>query len=258
MEERLPPSDPTKDDRPPLPPPPAAAADLETYVVQIPRDQIYRVPPPEHARIYEHYHKRTSPNNHKTTTCRKTLCWAAAVPILLIAAAVIAVLAIRATLYNPTSPEFSVAAIQARNLDQPVKDHRHLPEFDVTLRAGNPNPRLFVSYKEGGEASLVFKNQKIGQGQILSTVEQPPNGGSADFPVVLYGNGPPPLSPEIKKSLIDGATEKSMVVTIEVPMEINSWVRNERKDIKISCNFRVKNSLMNKTKISSQECRTEF
>ncbi|KAK6150407.1 hypothetical protein DH2020_015339 [Rehmannia glutinosa] len=188
----------------------------------------------------------------------ENLCWAAAVPILLIAAAVIAVLAIRATLYNPTSPEFSVAAIQARNLDQPVKDHRHRPEFDVTLRAGYPNPRLSVSYKEGGEASLVFKNQKIGQGQILSTVEQPPNGGSVDFPVVLYGNGPPPLSPEIKKSLIDGATEKSMVVTIEVPMEINSWVRNERKDIKISCNFRVKNSLMNKTKISSQECRTEF
>ncbi|KAI3451137.1 hypothetical protein Pfo_007802 [Paulownia fortunei] len=252
MEERLPPSDHTKDEPPPPPPPPPAASSLETYVVQIPRNQIYRVPPPEHARFLEQYHNR-KPSNQQTT-CRGTLFWTAIPVVLLGIIAGIAVLAIRATLYSPTSPEFAVTRIQGRNLEQPLKGKSRRPEFDITLQANNRNTRMSVSYQGGGEASLVFKNQKIGEGGIPSTIKQEPNGGAIDFPVVLFGM---PLSMEIKKSL-NSATEKSMALMIEVPMEMKSWVRNERMDMKISCDFRVRNSLMNKTKISFQECRTEF
>ncbi|KAL6575978.1 hypothetical protein OROHE_000449 [Orobanche hederae] len=253
MEERLPPSGPTKGHPPPLPPPPSS--DLETYVVQIPRDQIYRIPPPEHARIVERHLNRGS--NNPAKTFRRTLCWAAAIPIILIAAAVVAVFAIRATLYNPTPPVFAVARIQAKNLEHPSNPHR-LPGFNLTLRAENPNARLSVSYGGGtGEASLVYRNHKIGQGKIRSTIKQDPGGEAIDFPVALVGNGAA-LSPEIEKGLINESTEKAMAMKIEVAIEMSSWVRNERKNIKISCDFRVKNLLTNKNKISFQECRTEF
>ncbi|KAL6552172.1 hypothetical protein OROGR_008326 [Orobanche gracilis] len=253
MEERLPSYGPTNDHPPSLPPP--TEADLETYVVQIPRDQIYRIPPPEHARIVERYLDRGS--NNPTTTCRRTLCWAATIPIILTVVALVAVFAIRATLYNPTPPVFAVARIHAKNLEHP-SNPRRLPEFDLTLLAENPNARLSVSYGGGtGEASLVYRNHKIGKGKIRSTIRQDPGGRAIDFPVALVGNGVA-MSPEIEKGLINGSTEKSMAMKIEVAIEMNSWVRNELKNIKISCDFRVKNLLTNKNKISFQECRTEF
>lgn len=116
---------------------------------------------------------------------------------------------------------------------------------------------MSVSYQGGGEASLVFKNTKIGQEKnVPLTIKEWTNGVAIDFAVVLVGNGVP-LSKEIKKSLND-EKEKSMELKIELPVEMNSWVRNERMDMKISCDLRVRNSLMNKTKISFQECRTEF
>ncbi|KAL6527028.1 hypothetical protein OROGR_016118 [Orobanche gracilis] len=203
----------------------------------------------------ERYLNRGS--NNPSTTCRRTLCWAAAIPIILIAAAVVAVFAIRATLYNPTPPVFAVARIQAKNMEHP-SNPRRLSGFDLTLRAENPNARLLVSYRGGtGEVSLVYKNHKIGQGKIRSTINQDPGGGAIEFPVALVGNGAE-MSPEIEKGLINGSTEKSMAMKIEVAIEMSSWVRNEQKNIKISCDFRVKNLLTNKNKILFQECRTEF
>ncbi|KAL7143996.1 hypothetical protein ABFS83_08G228800 [Erythranthe nasuta] len=253
MEERVPPSD-----KPPLPPPPTTASSLETYVVQIPRDQIYRVPPPEHALIVE-THKRNSSDQQKT--CRRPICWILFPVFLLFAVVFAAVMIARATLYTPVPPEFTVTRVMGRNLAPPPKgggggSHRQ-PEFDVTLRAKNPNARMSVSYLAGGQASLVFKSKKIGKGAaVRSAVRQEPGGGDVDFPVVLAGNGAA-LTAEIEKSL-DGAAEKSMVLQIQAAAEMNSWARNERRDLKINCELKVKNSFMNKTKISFQDCRTEF
>ncbi|PIN26757.1 hypothetical protein CDL12_00476 [Handroanthus impetiginosus] len=237
MEERRPPSDDAKDLSLPLPPPPRPAH-LETYVVQIPRDQIYRIPPPEHARIVED-HTRNSTLKNKSP--RNTF-FLIALPVLLVGLiAVIAVLAIRATLYNPTSPEFAVTSFQGKN-----------SEYDVTLRVKSTNPRMSVSLQGGGQASLYFKNQKIGKGGIRSTVEEDPNGGGAavDVPLVLSGKGMI-LSKEIKKRLND-TSEKSMALKMETTVEMNSWLRNEQINLKITCDLKVK-----KTRISFQECHTE-
>ncbi|KAL3630200.1 hypothetical protein CASFOL_023184 [Castilleja foliolosa] len=249
MEERLPPPAPTKG-HPSLPLPPAAAhvaRELETYVVQIPRDQIHRVPPPEHARIVESHHNRLANNPAKHH--RKTFCYATVISILLVSLAIITIVAIRATLYNPMPLAFTVVRVQAKNLENASKNHKR-PEFDVTLRAENPNKRLSVSYKGGSEeASLVYKNKKIGQGKIRPTVGD-------DLLVMMAGNAAA-LSPEIEKSL-NGTMEKSMTMMMEVVIEMKSWVRNESKNLKISCDFKVKNSLANNNKISFQECLTEF
>lgn len=249
MEERLPPLD-TAKEKPPLPPPPApSAASLETYVVQVPRDQIYRVPPPEHARIVEDHTRNLT---EKKQTCRTPVLWIILPAVILFVLTLTVVMAIRATLYNPTPPEVTISRVQGKNLVQ------GRPEFDVTLRADNPNTRMSVSYRGSspGSSTLVFKNEKIAVGGIPSGVRLDSGSDGVDFPVVLAGNGAA-LTAEMKKRLNDVA-EKAMALKFEVAMEMKSWVRNEEKQLKVSCDFKVKNSLTGKNKISSQDCSTEF
>lgn len=215
---------------------PPASAPLETYVVQVPRDQIYRVPPPEHALKIEE-HKRNSLNQNAN---RRSLICSLVIPILLIAALVgVAILTVRATLYAPTPPEFAVTGIQGKDLEQ-----RRTPEFKATVQAKNRNARMSVVYKGGGEATLFFKNREIGRGKIGS-------GGGGDLAVVLAGNG---VSTEMRKGLSDDK-EKSMGLKFELRVEMKSWVKNEGMDMIISCDFRVRNSFVNVTDISFQQCK---
>lgn len=251
MEERFQPSSDDAKDKSLHPPPGAASSALATYVVQIPRDQIYRVPPPEHARIIED-HTRNSSTQKKGR--RGIFCWLIVPAVLLAISIGIATYALRATLYDAKSPEFTVTGIQAKNLGV---NARRPPEYDVTLEATNPNTRMSVSYEAGKEATLVFKNKKIGKGGLKSKVNQESGTAAVDVHVVLSGNGVS-LEAGTKKSLNDGPSEKLMVLNFDVTVEIMSWVRNERKNLNISCEFKVRNSLTSKAKISSQECSAEL
>ncbi|KAL8476148.1 hypothetical protein ACS0TY_028711 [Phlomoides rotata] len=239
MEERLPASD----DSATNPPPPASS--LETYVVQVPRDQIYRVPPPEHALKIEE-HTRNSENQEAN---RQSRISSIAIPIVLISVlAVIAIITVRATVYRPTAPEFTVTGIQGKGLA-----NGRSPEFKITIQARSRNTRLSASYKGAGETALLFKNKEIGQGRIGSAAVEEGTGGVAELAMVLAGNAAA-MTPEMKKSLTDDK-EKSMEVNVELTVEMKSWMRNQSMDMMISCDFRVRNSLMNVTQISFQECK---
>ncbi|CDY15843.1 BnaA04g12680D [Brassica napus] len=50
-------------------PPPHSIPELETYVVQVPRDQVYWTPPPEHAKYVEE--RRNNPEKNKKNGCSK-------------------------------------------------------------------------------------------------------------------------------------------------------------------------------------------
>ncbi|KAJ0979075.1 hypothetical protein J5N97_014549 [Dioscorea zingiberensis] len=65
MEDRIHPEPPSVG--PPPPPPPSKPDEKShprsgTYVIKIPKDQIYRVPPPENATLYESYTRRATSN----------------------------------------------------------------------------------------------------------------------------------------------------------------------------------------------------
>ncbi|XP_073295730.1 NDR1/HIN1-like protein 13 [Primulina huaijiensis] len=248
------------------------ANDRGTYVVQIPRNQVYRIPPPENAHIVEQ-HTRNFPQ--KTNKCgfSRLFCWLLLIFILLGIVAGMALLALRATMYNPKSPEFEVVQFLSKNLEQPplnknnttntnththTHTHTHTPEYDITLHATNPNEKMSVSFLGTGESSLVFKNKKIGHGGAPSSAtEEEPNIPIRSIPVTLYGSWEP-LTEAIKKSLADSNETKSMQLKIETSIEFNNWARNELKDIVITCDFKVKGSLSKTPKVSSQECRTEL
>ncbi|XP_073158417.1 NDR1/HIN1-like protein 13 [Henckelia pumila] len=232
-----------------------------TYVVQIPRNQVYRVPPPENARIVEQ-HTRNFPQKARKCGPSRVLCWLLLILLLLGIVAAVALLGLRATLYNPKPPQFKLTQFHPKNLDQPLlpadhknnntHNHAHPPEYDVALLATNPNERMSVSFLGAGKSSLVFKNKKIGHGGAPPSSTEEPN---SPISVALYGA---PLTEAIKKSVADANDTKSMQLQIETSIEFNSWARNERKDIVITCDFKVKGSFFKMPKVSSQECRTEL
>ncbi|KZV41746.1 hypothetical protein F511_22158 [Dorcoceras hygrometricum] len=241
------------EERDDVPPP----NDPGTYVVQIPRNQVYRIPPPENARIVEQ-HTRNFPQKTKKCGFTRVFCWLLLILILLGSVAGLVLVALRATLYNPKSPEFELTQFHAKNLEPNNKTNTSTrpPEYDITLHATNPNERMHVSFLGIGRSSLVFKNKKIGQGGAPSPAKEEPN-SPIRIPVTLHGPGAT-VTEAIKKSLADTNETKSMQLSIETSIEFNSWARNERKDIVITCDFKVKGSLSKMTKVSPQECRTKL
>ncbi|XP_022843000.1 NDR1/HIN1-like protein 13 [Olea europaea var. sylvestris] len=261
MEERKCPSEDGKDEPPSsnsmaLVPGPLPLENSETYIVQIPRDQVYRVPPPENAKIVESH--RRPPQDRKKKACFGGSCWWIILAFALIGLTVGISVGVTRALYKPRYPTFSVTKIHVKNLEQFINGHHgssHSPEYDVTLKAHNPNERMDVSFKgAAGKASIEFKKQKIARGGVPNLTLDP--NGSTNIPLVLHGTKAS-IENDIKKSL-DGTKPKLMHLNIEVPMEVKSWAKTVQKDAAINCDIKVDSLLRKTTKILSQECQTNF
>ncbi|XP_019183650.1 PREDICTED: uncharacterized protein LOC109178471 [Ipomoea nil] len=212
----------------------------ETYVVQIPRDQVYRVPPPENAKIVEGYQEMRS-TNKKDTRLRKCCFWFL-VPLVVLGILIGTIVGSINAMYTPKSPKFSIAAIQYK------KSARH-PTFHISLHVHNINQRMKVSFGDGGKSSLVFKNRVIGKGKYPSVSVKPKKSTDVDLKMVAK------LSGDLRKEL-NGRRKKLMALKISVPMEISSWAKGKKKDISIKCVFKV-GSLAKSTDLS-EECQADF
>ncbi|KAI9194789.1 hypothetical protein LWI28_009205 [Acer negundo] len=95
----IPPPSPEKSLPVPSPSPPSAG----TYVIQIPKDQIYRVPPPDNALRYKHLSK---PKSRKTRLRRCCCCFFVTLLVLLLLLAVSA--AVLYFVFRPESPNYTV------------------------------------------------------------------------------------------------------------------------------------------------------
>lgn len=132
----------------------------ETYVVRMPRDQVYRVPPPEHAKLIEGY--RNIPKEkkgHRITCC----CWVL-IAILLLGCAIGIFIGVSHLLFRPKSPVFHVASFSAKNLE--TNKQRTPPSFDILVKVSNPNSKISASYMNGDDSSLIFNKVKIGDGDF--------------------------------------------------------------------------------------------
>ncbi|CAO2182563.1 unnamed protein product [Urochloa humidicola] len=151
----------------PVPPPPhqqqpppaaaaAAAAPPGEYVVQVPKDKVFRVPPPENARLFEHYTRRAK-RRRRCSCARVCACLLAALlalAVLLAAAAGAAYLALR-----PRRPAYAVQALAVSglagvgNASASAPAAAFSPGFAATVRADNPNGKIGLRYD--GEKSRV-------------------------------------------------------------------------------------------------------
>ncbi|MCE3049837.1 hypothetical protein HAX54_045884 [Datura stramonium] len=212
---------------------PARSSD-HTYVVQIPRDQVYRIPPPENAKIVEHHRQPTTQKKRKCTCCCKVLA-----VLLLIGIMIGIIVWIIHALYTPKCPEFSINNVHFKNVTQPPNGQKNShpqshPQYEIELKIVNVNERMDVAFGKGnnGKATLSFKKHEIGQGKYPSISQKPKDSTNSRFNLDAGK-----LTGDIQKSLDDDKKPIQMTLSINAPMEITSWAKNLKKDVIVTCDF---------------------
>lgn len=138
-----------------------------TYVVELPKDQIYRVPPPENAHRYEYLSRRKTKQSH----CRRCFCcFLAALLILLVLAAL--VFGILYLVYRPHKPRFSVSGVSVTGINL-TSSSPLSPVIGIKVRSQN-NGKLGLIYGLGNEAEVFYEGIKLGNGEFTA-FKQPEN-----------------------------------------------------------------------------------
>ncbi|KAG6533696.1 NDR1/HIN1-like protein 13 [Zingiber officinale] len=154
---------------------PGPVPQLGTFVVQVAKDQVYRVPPPENAYLVERYCKRTK--NRRRSPGLLCLIWILAAAFLLLAAT-------SAALHFALRPAFAVQSLSVQNTTE--------TEYDLTLSVWNPSRAMGYSYAAGGSAALVA----VSSGAEIAAGETPGfdqgSRSTTAMPLALRGSGASP------------------------------------------------------------------
>ncbi|CAN4097270.1 unnamed protein product [Withania somnifera] len=231
----------------------------DTYIIQIPRDQVYRVPPPEYAKIVENYRlpKDNSQRKRKCGCC----CWIL-LGLLIFGIIIGVIIGVIHLMYIPRCPNFSVVGVHFKNVTDTNRGQgkknqpKQWPKFEFDLKVNNVNERMDVSFGQG-KTNFVFRKYKIGQGKYPSNNSlKAKHSNNNHLSVDVGSNGK--LPDDLLKVLEDDKKLIPVTMMIHVPMEIKSWVRNMKKNnLEIACEFDVE-QLTKKSKVMPNECITDF
>ncbi|MCD9639759.1 hypothetical protein HAX54_024480 [Datura stramonium] len=227
-----------------------------TYVVQVPKDQIYRVPPPENALIVENHRNQNQRRSSRSCCCccsDRCIC----VVVLVVVGIIIGLVIGLTKLFSKhDDPQFSVKQVLVKKLQENQSDKRPQYVYNVTIEAKNPNQRSEISYnyKGNGDISLYFKQKKIGHGDF-PYLEQDPK--SSMVIEVILGNGEIDKLPEEVKRSMNSTNSKqrlSLSISMDVPIKFKVWrISSRNRNIRVSCSLTV-NILTKNSPISKQRC----
>uniref|UniRef100_A0A5B7ABP5 Late embryogenesis abundant protein LEA-2 subgroup domain-containing protein n=1 Tax=Davidia involucrata TaxID=16924 RepID=A0A5B7ABP5_DAVIN len=225
----------------PVPPPPG------TYVIQVPKDQIYRHPPPENARRYQNYTRRKA----RRSFCCRCLCWTLGLIALLIVLLAVAA-GILYLVFRPKAPKYSVDDVAIRGFNL-TSSSTISPEFDVTVRARNPNDKIGIYYQKASSVKVYYSDINLCNG-VLPTFYQPSNNVTI-FQKALKGS----------KILLTSAVNSALVAEQKqgkVPLRLNlkapvkikvGAVKTWTITVKVKCDVTV-DKLTAQSKIVDKDC----
>ncbi|KQJ92456.1 NDR1/HIN1-like protein 13 [Brachypodium distachyon] len=209
------------------PPPPPAPAPKPAYIVQIPKDQVLRVPPPDRARRY----KSLSTRPARRRRLRRACCSACALLLLLLVAAA-AFLGIVYLVFRPKPPSFSVSSINLRGLNATDPS---VVSGSVAVRADNGgNRKVGVEYLSGGEVELSYDGSSpLAAGKWPAFVQAQRN--VTDFTVAMATTGASFGGDERRR-------REAMAVEARVPVRLRfgkTPLRTWTVDVKATCQVTV-------------------
>ena len=146
------------DSQRPKPPPPPG-----TYLVQIPKEQIYRIPPPENSRRYEDLSRR-KPNR---SACRRCCCYSLAALLVLVTLAA-ALVGIFFLVFRPHKPMFSVSEVSVAGINLTSSTSLISPLIKIKVRSENVNEKLGLIYGGGSAAEIFYDGAKLGDGEFTA------------------------------------------------------------------------------------------
>ncbi|EOA27720.1 hypothetical protein CARUB_v10023872mg [Capsella rubella] len=231
--------------RKPAPPP-------STYVIQVPKDQIYRIPPPENAHRLQ-YLSRKKPNRSR---CRCCICSFIALVFALIVLAGLS-LAVLYLIYRPEAPKYYVEgfAVSGINLNStsPIS-----PRFNVTVRSRNGNGKIGVYYYgKGSSVDVYYKDVDLCNGVLPEFYQAEKN-----VTVVKLGlsGSKIQLTSGMRKEMRKEVSNKTLPfrLKIKAPVKIKvGSVKTWTMIVKVNCDLTV-DKLTAPSRIVSRKCSHDF
>ncbi|CAN6443198.1 unnamed protein product [Victoria cruziana] len=218
-----------------------------SYVIQVPKDTIYRVPPPQNARLYKKY---TRPKR-SCSFCR-VLCWFVFLLILLAIAAAIAA-AVIYFVFQPKAPSYSIDSLFVKNFNV-SQSLIASPEFDVSVRAENPNKKIGIFYETGSNVYISYSGQQLVSGEIPTFYQGTQN--VTVFVTALTGSDVR-LSTAVRNSLIQGLSDGRvpLYVSIDAPIKLKvGAVKTWKFTVKVRCDVTVDKLAADST-VVSKDCK---
>ncbi|CAI0397300.1 unnamed protein product [Linum tenue] len=225
-----------------------------TYVIQIPKDTIYKVPPPENAKRFEQLTNKNPGGGRSRRCCgggaRLWLCASIsffAAFLFLIATAV----GVFCLVVRPESPRFVIQSASISGFNSasgPIS-----PRFELAVAAQNRNKKMEMLYQPDSSAAVYYNGIELAAGSI--PVFEQGTEKSTNFKTVLKGEGIV-LTGAVRRSLSDGenrgAVPFRLTATAPVKFRLGA-VKSWTVTVKVDCELTV-DKLTAKAKTVSQKC----
>lgn len=225
---------------------------MGTYVVQVPKDQVYRVPPPENALIIERYRTPIAKSKGPSRCC----CLRLLLIFILVLIVLGVLLSITSIIIKTKDPVFCIDHFLVKNMSRSSQGNvGH--EFDIRTKAKNPNAGSGILYKEGGKSSLLFKQKEVAAGKFPTFYQS--KKGTTTSQLVLHDSSDG--SSKGIEERMKGAKLKpnlAFMLSIKVPARMTVGLfRKQDVNIVVSCNFEIDTLAEGRTRVHSQQCRAE-
>uniref|UniRef100_A0ACD5Y7G7 Uncharacterized protein n=1 Tax=Avena sativa TaxID=4498 RepID=A0ACD5Y7G7_AVESA len=230
------------------------AAPPGMYIVQIPKDQVLRVPPPDRAHLYKTLAGRPARKRRLRRGCIGA-CGAVILLLLASAAFVGAVYLV----FRPRAPAFSVSSLSIRGLNASSTQSQLSPALDLAVRADNgANRKVGVDYRGGsGEVSVSYSGTRLAAGAWPAFRQAPRN--VTAFSTTLSGTGVI-FSDEQRKQLAAEQAARAVPLTVEarVPVRLlfGKVLRTWTVDVKATCEVTV-DRLAGEAAAANRGCRVK-
>lgn len=232
--------DPNSNEHPWLPAP-------ETYIVQVPKDQIYRVPPPENAALVERYRNLgiKSTNRSPVLTCLGWLC--ASILTFIVLCLIIVVVFI--VTVRPAKPRFTMDQVRIKN---PTNGR---PEYDFTMSVHNPSGSMSYLYEMDGTAILSYHGVNIAKGKTPALDQDSKN--TSKVKIVMKGLKMV-VPKQINKALKGSKDNVALKLDLEIGVSAKAWGLDlNGLHITVSCDVTSK-GLVKEPGIKMQSCETQI
>ncbi|KAL9675312.1 hypothetical protein QQ045_003514 [Rhodiola kirilowii] len=136
------------------------------FIIKVPKDQIYKIPPQENAKRYADYTRR-KPN--RTSCCRRCILWTMA--LILSAIILIAIAAsVSYLVFRPQVPRHTLEKISVSGFDSNLTASTSAPpirlNFTVAIRAENPNEKISVYYERTSSVTIRHSETNLCDGEM--------------------------------------------------------------------------------------------
>lgn len=207
------------------------------HIVQIPKDQVFRTPPPQNARLQKIYAARA-------TSKRNRNCFCLFKYLLLTIISVVLILTIAATvfylIYKPKMPKYTINSLAVKNFNVSMPNILTFsPEFVATVTAQNPNSKISIYYEGGSGITVYYKSVPLANG-AWPRFHQPEN-NVTELIVPVKGSGirlATSMHDEILQNQNSGAVPLNLNMKVPVKIKagpITTWTIN----VFVSCDVTV-------------------